>query len=227
MTKLAASTNVQGASISLFIKSFVRHGKRVASFAPSSRALANAATRHVRRDQPQTILELGAGTGAITAIALEKMHPESTLIALEIDRLFARILTARCPRATVRRCDARQLPQILAELHIDHIDLLVNGMPTPSLPPSVNEVVFDVYQRLAPDAYFSQITVMPWIYLPLYSRLFHAVKFHLVPANFPPGGAYHCQGLRADYTQHLPGRKAALRRMRARADAHLRSERVN
>lgn len=199
----------------MFLKRFVRHKKRVASFVPSSRFLANAATRHVRNDQPQTILELGAGTGAITSIALEKMHPESRLIAIEIDRSFARVLTARCPKATVLRCDARQLPRALADLHVRHIDLLVNGMPTPSLPPCVNEVVFDVYRRLAPDAVFSQITVMPWIYLPMYRRLFHDVKFDLVPANFPPGGAYHCQRLRHDYSMQLPGRKAELRRLTA------------
>jgi len=191
----------------LFLKKFIKGGKSVASFAPSSKSLASETARHVRADTPQTIVELGAGTGAITVIAASRMHPESRLISVEIDADFCRILKHRCPNVEVLNCDVRDLDDKLDSLGIDQFDLLLNGLPTPSLPPAVNRAVLDVYARRGQGAYFSQLTVMPWVYKAMYVRLFADVHFKLVPANLPPGGVYHCRELRDDWADHLPGKK--------------------
>jgi phospholipid N-methyltransferase len=191
----------------LFFRKFLRHGRRVASFAPSSRPLAAALCDHVTPDRPQVIVELGAGTGAVTAVACERMHPESRLIAVEIDRQFCRELRRRCPRAEVLPIDVRSLPANLERLGVPRVDVMLNGLPTPSLPRPVNRVVLDAFARFASaDAVFSQLTVMPWVYKPIYDRLFHEVTFRLVLRNVPPGGAYHCTGLREGYVDLVPGR---------------------
>src|SRR5689334_3904603 len=90
----------------LFLRKFVRHGVQVASIAPSSRRLAQALCRHIDPNRPQIILELGAGTGAVTAVALERMHPRSRLVAIERDADFARILRHNYPRAEVIEANA-------------------------------------------------------------------------------------------------------------------------
>jgi phospholipid N-methyltransferase len=190
----------------LFFRKFLRYGTRVASVAPSSRTLAAAMCAHVDPTRPQTIVELGAGTGAVTGVIARRMHPDNRLTAVEIDPDFADLATARCPRAQVLPCDVRELPQQLEALGVTRIDLLMSGLPTPSLPRRVNRVVFDCYARLGRDGWFSQLTVMPWVYKPAYSRLFEQVDFRLVVRNIPPGGVYHCRGLRDGYENWLPGR---------------------
>ncbi|QOV91836.1 class I SAM-dependent methyltransferase [Humisphaera borealis] len=188
-----------------FLFRFLADFKQVASIAPSSRWLAAATCRHVSSDRPQTILELGAGTGAITAAACRKMHPQSRLIAIEIDAGFADHLAVRCPRAEVVRGDVRHLDAELDRLGVGNLDLVLNGLPTPSLPAAVNQAVFETLGRRASSAWISQLTVMPWVYKPMYHRLFQDVIFDLVPLNIPPGGVYHCRSLKHDWAEQLPG----------------------
>lgn len=188
-----------------FLLQFLKDFKQVASIAPSSRWLAAATCRHVSPNRPQTILELGAGTGAVTDVACRRMHPASRLIAVEIAPHFARHLAARCPRAQVLCGDVLNLDAELDRLEVGPIDLVLNGLPTPSLPPAVNRAVFETLNRRASSAWISQLTVMPWVYKPMYHRLFEEVHFDLVPLNIPPGGVYHCRHLRSDWTEQLPG----------------------
>ncbi|GIW77028.1 MAG: phospholipid methyltransferase [Phycisphaerae bacterium] len=189
----------------LFLKKFIRHGKRVASFAPSSRSLAKAMCLGVTPYKPQVIIELGAGTGAVTSEVARYMHPESHLLAIEIDPTFARHLQHAVPQARVVVADVSTLPQVLMSCGLSRFDLLLNGLPTPSLPKSVNRVVLETFAKLSPGGTFSQLTIMPWVYKPTYVRLFEKVRFHLVIKNAPPGGVYHCQQLRPDWEHHVPG----------------------
>jgi len=189
----------------LFLKKFIKHGKRVASFAPSSRALASAMCDAVSSDVAQTIVELGAGTGAVTQAICKKMHPGSRLIAVEIDPTFAAHLRHSCPTAEVVVADVLHLRETLTQCGIRNVDVILNGLPTPSLPKSLNHVVLQTFADLAPTGVFSQLTVMPWVYKPTYDRLFHDVDFSLVMKNVPPGGVYHCRGLRASWRDAVPG----------------------
>jgi phosphatidylethanolamine/phosphatidyl-N-methylethanolamine N-methyltransferase len=189
----------------LFLRKFIRHGKRVASFAPSSRALARAMCVRVDPSRPQVIVELGAGTGAVTGEVARRMHPDSRLLAIEIDPTFARHLRHAVPRAEVVVADVKDLPEVLASAGVSRFDLLLNGLPTPSLPKSLNAIVLDAFARLSPAATFSQLTIMPWVYKPTYVRLFDDVAFNLVVKNAPPGGVYHCRRLKPDWGLNVPG----------------------
>lgn len=190
----------------LFLRKFLREGTRVASVAPSSRSLGRAMSSQIDPRRPQTIVELGAGSGAVTRIAAERMHPQSRLIAVEVDPEFHRVLAADVPAAEAVLADVRELPAQLAARRVQQVDLVIDCLPTPSLPRAINAAVFDWLASLAATPAFSQMTVMPWVYRPLYQRLFHHVEFELVLANVPPGGVYHCAGLQPDWQRHLPGR---------------------
>lgn len=193
----------------LFLQKFLRHGTRVASVAPSSRTLALALCQPIDATRPQTILELGAGTGAVTSVALERMHRHSTLLALEMDPEFVGILNQRCPGAYVIQADAATTYTRLQGLGIDRVDVVISGLPVPSLPQRVNQQVFSCIQEVASEGVFSQLTVMPWVYMGLYRRLFHEVTFMPVWWNIPSGGVYHCRRLRHTFIDNLPGKKEA------------------
>jgi phosphatidylethanolamine/phosphatidyl-N-methylethanolamine N-methyltransferase len=205
MTMAATETESIKPEKLLFLRKFIKHGKRVASFAPSSRALARAMCVPVDPAMPQVIIELGAGTGAVTREISRRMHPESRLIAIEIDAGFARHLRHAVPRAEVVVADVTDLPQTLASIGVNRFDLLLSGLPTPSLPKSLNMVVLQTLAAVSPSATFSQLTIMPWVYKPTYVRLFEEVRFNLVIKNAPPGGVYHCRNLRADWHENVPG----------------------
>jgi len=181
---------------SLHFMKFLQHGRGVASLAPSSRRLAAAACRHVSTDRPQVIVELGAGAGPITGHAVRRMHPQSRLIAIEQDPDLAAFTQRLAPSAEVVCGDAGDVGQILADRQVGHVDLIINGLPTPSLPPAITRRLLTWMDGLQGSASMSQITVMPWVYLRLYRALFERVDFELVWANIPPGGVYHCSGLK-------------------------------
>jgi phospholipid N-methyltransferase len=120
------------------------------------------------------------------------------MLAIEVDLDFVPILRSRCPRALVIQGDAAHLAAHLRWARLDRIDLLISGLALPSLTPQGRDAVLDCYRQYATaDAWFSQLTVMPLVFWPFYNRLFHEVRFDWALWNAPPGGVYHCRGLRA------------------------------
>ena len=191
----------------LFLRKFLKHGTSVASVMPSSRSLANAMVRHLDCSRPQTLVELGAGTGAVTKVIAERMHPESTLYAVEIDKDFASVLRKDVPKAHVLECDVNDLPQQLKSHGVEHVDHFFSCLPTPSLPKTVNEAIYNCFADVSPQGtMFSQITIMPWVFWSMYRKFFKDVQFNLVVANFPPAGAYHCRHLKDDWKKNIPGK---------------------
>lgn len=186
----------------LFLQQFLREGRRIASVTPSGQALAGALTQYVDPAREQTIIELGAGTGTVSQAIRARMHAGSRLVAIEQNPALYDVLRRRVAGAVLG--DVAELATILDRCGVERVDLVLSGLPVPSLPRAVNAAVLE---RLAaePAVSFSQLTVMPWVYRSLYRRLFCEVEFRLVAANLPPGGVYHCRGLRDDFRCHIPG----------------------
>ncbi|MDN3517705.1 hypothetical protein QWY84_08800 [Aquisalimonas lutea] len=187
----------------LFLRRFLARGRRIASVTPSSRSMARALAAGVDPLRPQTIVELGAGTGAVSGVVVERMHPRSRLLAVEADPELWGVLRHRVPEAV--QGDVADLPALLDAHGVGDVDLVVSGLPVPSLPYAINVRMFEWLARLPGDVGFSQLTVMPWVYARLYRRLFRNVDFRPVPCNLPPGGVYHCRGVREDFRAALPG----------------------
>lgn len=103
----------------------------VGAVAPSSRRLARAIG--AAADGADRTVELGAGTGAVTAALLER-HAGRPLTAVEIDPHWADGLRRRFPQLDVRCAPA---DEVLARLAADagEIVVLVSSLPFRSLPP--------------------------------------------------------------------------------------------
>ena len=79
----------------------LRDPRRMGAIAPASRALARAIADEVQRDQPSVLIEVGAGTGAITReLAASRITPERFLV-IERDADFARLLRLAFPSLEV------------------------------------------------------------------------------------------------------------------------------
>jgi phospholipid N-methyltransferase len=179
----------------LFPRKLLARGRAVAAITPSSADLSRAMIRALDPKTPQIVVELGAGTGAVTSVAATRLHPESRLVAVEIDEDFAAVARRVAPRAEVVVGDVTMVRSLLLALDLPRVDVVLSGLPFPSLPATTRAAVLG-WLAGHPSATFHQLTVMPWVYARLYRSLFERVTFDLVWRNVPPGGVYHCEGLR-------------------------------
>jgi phospholipid N-methyltransferase len=182
----------------LFLGKFFRHGKAIASFVPSSTYLARAVVEGVDWPRARCVVELGAGTGPITAELLRHAPPGCKAIILERDPDFCARLRERFPGADVAQADAADLDRVLGERGVDMVDHFVCGLPLPSFPRELRDSILGVVRRrLTPAGTFRQLTHMPYVYYRMYRRYFADVRFRLVVRNLPPAGFYVCQGAKA------------------------------
>jgi len=178
----------------LFFKTFLTKGRAISSAVPSSPAMAEAVLEPVDFDRPATIVELGAGTGAITERIARRLRPHHRFLAVENDPNFCRILRRRFPDLDIVEADATRVDQLLAARGIRQVDYVLSGLPTPALPRrGMVRLWHWLREALAPDGMFVQITVAPLIYRSFYDRLFESVRYQMVWLNVPPGGVYYCQ----------------------------------
>ncbi len=186
----------------LFLQKFFRHGTRIASIWPSSRFMARASIRHASFSSARCIVELGAGTGPITSEILKRLDARTQFLALERDPDFVQVLHKRFPSSAnmrILQADVGHLDSILSDQGIapHGVDCFVSGLGTASLPESVRNGMFAAVKKyLHPDGFFSNITEVPLYYLNFYKSIFEHVSFQFVALNMPPGGVYHCRGIR-------------------------------
>ena len=192
----------------VWIRKFMKHGTKIASLTPSSRWLCRAMCRDLDSSRPQTIVELGAGTGPLTEMVQRRMHPEGTFLSVEMDEELHALASRRCPDVDIARASVEFLPDILAERGIENIDVFMSCLPVPSIPHSINRIVLETWKRTTTNGVFTQITQIPWWFKPMYNRVFRDVRFQLVMMNPPPGGVYHCSNLYDDFVdpERLPGK---------------------
>jgi phospholipid N-methyltransferase len=216
-TKRGYGAGMGSACRLLFLRKFLTHGTRIASITPSSRWMSRELASAVSPERPQRVLELGAGTGVVTRAILDRLHPASTLVAFEPDTELSEaadaVIDASPHRARARvvrkmiqdASDAdfatpttgSNMPSRAIPAHAAPFDVVVSGLPVPSFTPDAQAALFAMLAERAPAASYAQLTEIPLVYKPLYAKRFEQVRFVWVPRNLPPGGVYHCGGLRA------------------------------
>ena len=179
----------------LVLRKFVTNAKTVATVAPSSQALSRAILRWIDWANTKAIVELGAGTGPITAELAQVVPPHVRVVVNEYLPDFCQALRQKFPTMDVAEGDAKRLTEMLAERGITQVDYVLSGLPLTHFAEADRDVVIDQCGRLlGPTGEFRQLTTAPWLYRGLYRRYFREVSFRLVVWNLPPGGVYYCRG---------------------------------
>ncbi len=142
-----------------FAGEIIRNPASMGAICPSSRTLARVIAEQIRTIKPTGwVVELGAGTGNITAALLQQGLAPHRLIAIEQSAKLAAHLRKRFPGIHVIEGDASQLGSLLGK-KITDIQAVVSGLPLRSLPPSVVKAILAAVQRyLNKDGLFVQFT---------------------------------------------------------------------
>jgi phospholipid N-methyltransferase len=178
----------------LFLRKFLEKGRTISSAVPSSRTMALKLLEEIDFSRPGVILELGAGTGAVTEHIVERLRPHHRFVAVENDADFVEILRRRFPTQMILQADATRLSEPLASFGVHRVKYVVSCLPTPALSKrGIVRLAQWAERSMDGDGAFLQLTVVPLLYRGFYRRLFEQVNFRMVWRNIPPGGVYCCR----------------------------------
>ncbi len=119
-----------------FFLSYLKSPDLVGAIAPSSAFLARALCRHAHG--ARHVIELGAGTGAVTA-HLRHEFPNATLVVVERDATMAAVLRQRFLTCTVVADAIESRKDLFCD--IPDASVTVSSLPFRSLPEAVSQQV--------------------------------------------------------------------------------------
>ena len=170
-----------------FWQALLRDPRRIGAITPAGRALCSAMVREVLGRPPGLVIELGAGTGAITRGLLEARAQMSGLIAFEKAPELAACLQKKFPGLTIHPGCASAVGQL--QLPGENTLTLVSSLPFRSLPSGDRHRLSDAIAKLsAATPHFRLIQYSYFGKLPFPSPAAHLAwrRKHTVMRNLPP-----------------------------------------
>ncbi len=172
-----------------FLAAWIRSPLKIGSLLPSSRTLARAMASEVDLAKVGMVIELGAGTGAVTQALLQAV-PVERLLIVERDRKLFAVLSSRFPQLNIICADAANLDQVLIEKGITKVNAIVSSLPLLSMSRPVRHAIQDrMASAIGHDGIIIQFTYGPRA--PLSARALHRHRLHgtrrrTIMANVPP-----------------------------------------
>lgn len=170
----------------LFARAIIANPRAVGAACPSSPRLARAIAEQVKLPCDGLIIELGAGTGAVTAALLRRGVLPSQLVVVERDKRMARHLKKRFKDVAVIHGNAVNFCQLCNRYH-RYVTTVVSSLPLLSLPAATVAALGKEFRNMLKDhgtliQYTYQIANRP---SPLAPFMQHTASKR-VWANFPP-----------------------------------------
>lgn len=173
-----------------FFKGWIRNPLAMGAFAPSGKSLAKLMARDV--GPSARVIELGAGTGTVTAALLENGVSPGNLYIVERDPQFVKILERRFPRCHVIAADALELDGELGQPAT--FDFVISGLPLLCFSPEKRQLVMQqAFQLLKPHGRLHQFTYAGRCPIDRELRaLLHvdSTLLGIAALNLPPGFVY-------------------------------------
>lgn len=137
----------------LFWESARKNIGQVGSLIPSSQAVAWAMTAVMRETPaPRHILEVGAGTGPITARIVREMKHGDVFHVYEIDPAMSAFLARRFDTEPAFQRMKAQTTIFTAPIQsiepVPTYDIIISAVPFTNLPPSLVEEFFETYRKV-------------------------------------------------------------------------------
>ena len=141
-----------------FIRSWLEKPLAIGAVTPSSRVLARTMAGYVDPESKGPVIELGPGTGPVTAALVAHGVAPERLVLVEFNPHFCQILRKRYPEATVIQGDAYRLGRLFDDLK-QRAAAVVSGLPLVTKPMRMRMLLLrDALELLGPGAPFVQFT---------------------------------------------------------------------
>jgi phosphatidylethanolamine/phosphatidyl-N-methylethanolamine N-methyltransferase len=185
-----------------FISAAIRRPGSVGAVVPSSRRLAEVLASVVPRDHTPVVVELGPGTGAVSAVIAERLPPGSRHLAIELDPKMVDFLRRTRPELEVVPGDAADLASLLAERNIRRVDAVICGLPWALFDPDTQSKILDEISRvIGSTGAFATFAYLHGMTLPaarqfrrtLRETFDEVVVTTTVWRNVPPAFVYICR----------------------------------
>lgn len=175
-----------------FLSLFLRNPKQIGSVTPSSSQLALKMVNAIHDDSLSTVVELGAGTGAITRALADRVREDTNVILFEKEPELAAALRLLYPDYPCYP-NAEELVDTLHSAHLDQVDCILSGLPFFNFSPALRERLLDqIFAALKPGGQFIAFQYSLQLKRHLTERFdLEAVRF--VPVNVPPAFVYCCR----------------------------------
>lgn len=146
---------------SSYLRAWLSNPFKFGAVAPSGPALATLITREIT-PHSAPVIELGAGTGALTRALLDRGVSESDLVLIEQRADFADELKRRFPLASVHSVDAEQMDQLAYIFPERKAGAVISGLPFLTIPDTkVAKILASAFLLLRDDGAFYQFTYAP------------------------------------------------------------------
>lgn len=183
---------LESAPIALFFREFCRNPTMIGSIIPSSDKLIDKMLSRVDWETTRIFVEYGPGVGTFTRPILDKLAPDGTLIAIDVNRDFIRYLenTIDDPRLVLVQGSAADVAAILARHGFESADYVLSGLPFSTLPPGVGPAIMrETHAILRPGGAFV-IYQYALKVLRLLKPYFANIDRDFEPLNIPPAQVF-------------------------------------
>lgn len=144
----AAKGAVRLAPSGTFVLELIRQPGKIGAVCSSSPILAQTMAKQVPLDRHGLVVELGAGTGAVTSALLERGIAPERLLVIEQSSAFVQHLRHRYPQITILRGDAAELERYVPAGAT--VAAIVSSLPLRSLSSEEVTLITTQWRQLLP-----------------------------------------------------------------------------
>lgn len=185
-----------------FLLGAIRSPRTVGAIAPSSPRLARRLTAPIPETGDPVVVELGAGTGAVSVAIDRKLAGRGRYLALEADPAMLTALRQRIPHIEAHHADAVELPGLLVRHQIGAADVVVSGLPWALFTTDTqDQLLSQITAALAPHGVFTTFAYLHALGATparrfralLHRRFGEVLPTRTVWRNLPPAITYVCR----------------------------------
>jgi phosphatidylethanolamine/phosphatidyl-N-methylethanolamine N-methyltransferase len=190
MTDKAAPSPRRGRGLpdgARFLKSWVERPLQIGAVQPSGRALATTMAGYVDPHAKGPVIEIGPGTGPVTAALIARGVAVERLVLVEFSHEFCALLRERYPRVRVVEGDAYAIAKTLAPLGLEPAAAAVSSLPLLTRPVAQRlDLLRQCFGLMRPDAPFIQFTYGTAPPIPPHGTQYTATASRRIWLNMPP-----------------------------------------
>lgn len=182
----------------MFLLEYVKNPRKVGAIAASSKYLAERMIDNINFNTAKCIVEYGPGTGVFTEKILARVHHETIVILIELNKNFYDDLKKKYghkKNVIIINESAENIDIILRKYYINKVDYVISGLPFASLPMEVSENILRKTSILLKEN-GEFVTFQYSLFKKNFIKSFFGnMNIKLVVRNLPPAYVLDCKGV--------------------------------